>query len=354
MEKYQIIQKLGSGSFGVVWKAFNKQTHETVAIKKLSLTYESSSSVIIIKREVKSLMFNKHPNIVSLKEVISENKIIFLVFEYMQGSLYDVMINRSIKTAPFSEAEIRHVCYQILQGLACMHQNGYIHRDLKPENLLVSNYVIKIGDLGSAREMDDQKPYTHNVTTSWYRAPEVFLRSPVYGSAVDMWAVGAIMAELFTFQPLFPGSSEVNVMHEICSVLGTPTEGSWSEGLELARNMKYRFPELPGVRFSELLPSACPAAVNLIGTLLSWSPFARPTAVEALQHPFFHGCYRIPRSVPIVDTDVSIPAVFKLAMVREMLKKKPSLKKSCTCAHHDDDDDDIINMLPEYPFEFMK
>ncbi|KAL8214956.1 hypothetical protein R6Q57_004405 [Mikania cordata] len=349
MDKYQIIEKLGSGSYGVVWKAINKQTQETVAIKKLFLKYESPSSIIMIKREIKSLMFNKHKNIVKLKDIINENNTIFLVFEFMaQGSLHDRIINRLID-APFSEAEIKAMCYQIFQGLACMHHNGYIHRDLKPMNLLVSNDVIKIGDFGSARKTNDPLPYTHIVTTSWYRAPEVFLHSKAYGSGVDMWAMGAIMAELFTFQPLFQGSSDVRVMHKICSVLGTPTEGSWFDGLEPARNMKYRFPDHPGVRLSELLPGASPAAVNLISSLLSWSPCARPTAEQALQHPFFHGCYHVSRTFRLDGTDVRLPVVFKLALVRELLKKKRSSLKSCASTR-----DDILRMLPQFPFEFMK
>jgi protein kinase len=254
------------------------------------------------------------------------------------------MVNR-VK-APFSETEIRDLCFQIFQGLAYMHDNGYIHRDLKPENLLVSNDVIKISDFGCARETNDELRYTHNVTTSWYRAPEVFLRSKVYNWAVDMWAMGAIMAELFTFQPLFQGSSDMHVMYKICSVLGTPTESSWSDGLELARNIYYRFPDLPGVRFSELLPTASPEAVNLISSLLSWFPCARPTALQALQHPFFHGCYHVGRTLRLQDSRRSLPAVFKLALIREVLKKKKS--SSCSSAATRD------NLLPENPFEFMK
>ncbi|KAK9058717.1 hypothetical protein SSX86_023559 [Deinandra increscens subsp. villosa] len=355
MEKYEILEELGGGSYGVVWKAINKHTHETVAIKKLLTKYESPSAKMMINREVKSLEFNKHENIVTLKEIINRNNTIFLVFECMEGSLHDRMTAR---TKPFSETEIRDMCFQIFQGLAFMHRNGYIHRDLKPMNVLVSNNVVKISDLGSSREilLKDPRPYTHRVTTRWYRAPEVFLHSKVYDSAVDMWAMGAIMAELFTFQPLFKGSSDLRVMHKICSVLGSPTQSSWPKGhelYELARSMNYRFPDLPGVPFSEVLPFASGEAVNLIGSLLSWFPYARPTAMEALQHPFFHGCYRVPRNVCLNDADPSLPLVFKLAMVQEWMKKRSSLKRSCASATHNIHDD-VIRLLPENPFEFMK
>ena len=98
--------------------------------------------------------------------------------------------------------------FQILQGLAYMHKQGYFHRDMKPENLLCSGDTIKIADFGLAREIRSRPPFTDYVSTRWYRAPEVLLRSPIYSAPIDMFAMGAIMAELYTLRPLFPGSSE--------------------------------------------------------------------------------------------------------------------------------------------------
>ncbi|MFS7903635.1 putative protein-serine/threonine kinase CMGC-RCK family [Helianthus anomalus] len=305
MEKYTKIMEIGRGSYGVVWKAMNKQTGEVVAIKKLNNEYKTNEDSMNL-REVKSLIkIVNHPNIVKLKEIIRENNTLFLIFEYMECDLYQLMVER---TKPFSESEIRNMCFQTLQGLAYMHHKGYMHRDLKPENILVSKNILKIGDLGSARETNGEQPYTHyNVTTLWYRAPEVFLRSPCYNSSVDMWAFGAIMAD----------------------VLGTPTESTWLSGLDLARNVLYRFPDFPGIRFSELLPTASSDAVNLVASLLSWCPSDRPTAMEALKHPFFHGCYCVPPTLRLEDTDCnifnSVPLVFKMAKQRELLKEKRRL-----------------------------
>ncbi|XP_058222049.1 cyclin-dependent kinase F-4 isoform X2 [Rhododendron vialii] len=126
---------------------------------------------------------------------------------------------------------------------------------------------------------------------------EVLLQSPLYDSAVDMWAMGAIMAELFTLRPLFPGSSEADEIYKICSVLGTPTESVWAEGLKLANDINYQFPQLTGVHLSVLIPSASEDAVNFITSLCSWDPCKRPTALEALQHPFFQSCFYIPPSL---------------------------------------------------------
>ncbi|KAK1303815.1 Cyclin-dependent kinase F-4 [Acorus calamus] len=225
MDRYKIIKEVGDGTFGSVWRAINKQTGEVVAIKKMKRKYYSWEECMNL-REVKSLRRMNHPNIIKLKEVFRENDVLYFVFEYMEYNLYQLMKDRG---KLFSEAEVRNWCFQIFQALAYMHQHGYFHRDLKPENILVTKDIIKIADFGLAREICSQPPYTEYVSTRWYRAPEVLLQSSVYGSAVDMWAMGAIMAELFTLQPLFPGASEVDEIYKICSVIGSPNQNSWLE-----------------------------------------------------------------------------------------------------------------------------
>jgi protein kinase len=121
---------------------------------------------------------------------------------------------------------------------------GYFHRDMKPENLLINKDTVKVADFGLAREIRARPPFTEYVSTRWYRAPEVLLRSPHYNSPVDLWAVGVIMAELYTLRPLFPGTSEPDEIYKICSVLGTPNHENWSEGMKLAANMGFKFPKV--------------------------------------------------------------------------------------------------------------
>ncbi|KAL1834360.1 hypothetical protein ACET3Z_004011 [Daucus carota] len=293
MERYNIINEVGNGTFGNVWRAMNKQTGEVVAIKKMKRKYYSWEECINL-REVKSLRKMNHSNIVKLKEVIREKDILYFVFEYMECSLYELMKDRR---KLFSETEVRNWCFQVFQGLAYMQQRGYFHRDLKPENLLVSKDMIKIADFGLAREINSLPPYTEYVSTRWYRAPEVLLMSPAYGSAVDMWAMGAIIAELLTLHPLFPGLSEADEIYKICSVIGSPTEIEWAEGIKLANAVNFQFPKLAGVPLSLILPSASKDAISLITSLCSWDPCKRPTASEALRHPFFQSCYYIPPSL---------------------------------------------------------
>lgn len=320
MERYTLIKEVGDGTFGSVWRAINKKTGEVVAIKKMKKKYFSWDECVNL-REVKSLRKMNHPNIVKLKEVIRENDILYFVFEYMECNLYQLMKDRQ---KLFSEAEVRNWCFQVFQGLSYMHQCGYFHRDLKPENLLVTKALIKIADFGLAREINSLPPYTEYVSTRWYRAPEVLLQSCLYGSKVDMWAMGAIMAELFTLRPLFPGASEADEIYKICSVIGSPTENLWAEGLHLASDINYQFPQLPGVNLSMLIPSASDDAVSLIQALCSWDPSKRPSAAEALQHPFFQSCYYVPPSLR------SRPAVARTppsARTRGVLEQQQCAKK---------------------------
>ncbi|KAA3456328.1 cyclin-dependent kinase F-4-like [Gossypium australe] len=258
--RYKLIKEVGDGTFGTVWRAINRLSGEVVAIKKMKKKYYSWEECVNL-REVKSLRRMNHPNIVKLKEVIRENDILYFVFEYMECNLYQLMKGRE---KLFSEVDIRNWCFQVFQGLAYMHQRGYFHRDLKPENLLVTKDIIKIADFGLAREISSRPPYTEYVSTRWYRAPEVLLQSYLYTSKVDMWAMGAIMAELFTLHPLFPGTSEADEIYKICCVVGTPTEDSWPDGLNLARTINYQFPQFDGTHLSVLIPSASDDAINLI------------------------------------------------------------------------------------------
>ncbi|KNB42856.1 protein kinase [Blastocystis sp. subtype 4] len=235
-------------------------------------------------REVKVMMRIRHPNIVAMREVIRERSTLFFVMEYMSANLYECMKDRSTN---FSEDQVRSIMYQLLQGLAYLHQQNIFHRDIKPENLLVKGDNIKIADFGLARETNSRPPYTEYISTRWYRAPEILLRSKRYNSAVDLWACGCIMAELMSLSPLFPGSNEEDQLYKICSILGSPTTETWKEGCILANRLHFIFPEFMAVDLSSLFPHASYEALNLLSSLLLWDPDKRPTAAEALQHPFF-------------------------------------------------------------------
>mmetsp|Transcript_5019 Transcript_5019/g.9238 ORF Transcript_5019/g.9238 Transcript_5019/m.9238 type:complete len:521 (+) Transcript_5019:141-1703(+) len=288
MKRYEIVRAVGEGMFGSVLKAVMRTTGEVVAIKKMKRKYFSWKEVVKL-REVQSLKKLSHPNIVKLKEVIRERDELFFVFECMDKNVYELTKEMKLRGRMLPEATIRSYMHQIILGLAHMHKVGFFHRDMKPENLLVdkARKTVKLADFGLAREIRSRPPYTHYVSTRWYRAPEVLLRSDEYNSPVDLWATGAIMAELYTFRPLFPGSSEPDQLYKICSVLGSPNKSTWPRGLRLASAMKFKFPFFTPTPLSQLVPNASPEALQLMQDLLHYDPSKRPTAARALEYPYF-------------------------------------------------------------------
>lgn len=283
MNRYKVTKKLGDGTYGSVLLAINRQTGEITAVKKMKKKFYTWQECMQL-REVQSLKKLNHPNIIKLKEVIRENDELFFVFEYMDNNLYQYSKDRE---KPFPEAKIRNIIYQVFQGLAFMHKHGFFHRDIKPENLLVRGDTCKVADFGLAREIRSRPPFTDYVSTRWYRAPEVLLRSTSYNSPIDIWAMGCIIAELFTLRPLFPGSSEADEIYKICSVLGSPSRQSWPEGMKLATKMNFRFPQFSRTPLAQLIPQASPEAIKLMEDTMKYNPSKRPTCSQCLQYPFF-------------------------------------------------------------------
>lgn len=288
MNRYTTIKQLGDGTYGSVLLGRSIESGELIAIKKMKRKFYSWEECMNL-REVKSLKKLNHANIVKLKEVIRENDHLYFVFEYMKENLYQLMKERN---KLFPESTVRNIMYQILQGLAFIHKHGFFHRDLKPENLLcMGPELVKIADFGLAREIRSRPPYTDYVSTRWYRAPEVLLRSTSYSSPIDIWAVGCIMAEVYTLRPLFPGASEIDTIFKICQVLGTPKKNNWPEGYQLAGVMNFRWPQCVPNNLKTLIPNAGSEAVQLMRDMLQWDPKKRPTASQALRYPYFQvGC----------------------------------------------------------------
>jgi serine/threonine protein kinase len=246
--------------------------------------------------------------------VIRENDELHFVFEYADGNLYQKI--REQNNVPFPIDCVKRYTYDLLQGLAFMHKHGFFHRDLKPENLLLVNGIIKIADFGLARETRSLPPYTEYVSTRWYRAPEVLLRSTSYSSPIDLWAVGTIIAEIITLEPLFPGSTEIDEIYKIAYICGPPLPeanevfdmhthlgyqnekqgrnrselcggGVWSDGLKLATQMNFKFQPGNPIPIANILRTAPDEVVQLVADMLLYDPQQRPTASEALKHPWF-------------------------------------------------------------------
>lgn len=285
MERYKIIKTVGDGTYGVVFRAVNTANGEICAIKKMKTKFKSWEECLAL-REIKSLRKLSHSNIVKLKEAFRVNDELHLVFEYMEENLYQLIKD---KTQAPPESQIKSITQQIIMGLEYMHKHGFFHRDLKPENLMITKDLVKITDFGLAREVRSRPPFTEYVSTRWYRAPEIVLRSSNYNSPVDIFALGCIICELYMLRPLAPGNNEIDQMIKLCSVLGTPTMQQWPEGYKLAAKMNFRFPQYTGMSLRELMPNASYEAIDLIQKMLAWDPAKRPTAAECLEHPYFGG-----------------------------------------------------------------
>ncbi|CAB3986929.1 cyclin-dependent kinase 2 [Paramuricea clavata] len=281
------IEKVGEGTYGVVYKARNKENNEMVALKKIRLDTESEGVPSTAIREISLLKEMNHANIVRLLDVIHSDKKLFLVFEYLNQDLKKYM-----DTAPPSGISfplVKSYVYQVLCGIAYCHSHRVLHRDLKPQNLLISHDgAIKLADFGLARAFGvPVRTYTHEVVTLWYRAPEILLGCRYYSTPVDIWSIGCIFSELVTRRALFPGDSEIDQLFRVFRTLGTPDEVNWPGVTELT-NYKSTFPKWKTQDLSKVFPTLPYDAIDLLKKMLTYEPSSRISAKMAMAHPLFN------------------------------------------------------------------
>jgi cyclin-dependent kinase 2 len=284
-EKYERIERIGEGAYGVVFKGRNRETGKFVALKKIRFDNEEGMPATAL-REVTVLKKLKGANIVALDDVVHEDNKLFLVFEFLNQDL-KVYID-SIGPEGMDPRILNSFARQMLRGLAECHSRLVIHRDLKPQNLLIDAHGnLKLADFGLARAFKTPiHKYTHEVVTLWYRAPEILLGSDHYSTGVDLWAAGCIIAEMSNLASLFPGNSEIDQLFQVFRVLGTPVEETWP-GVSLFPDYSPEFPKWRPRNFASVLPHMNEAGVELIRSLLTYIPSKRLTAKEAIDHTFF-------------------------------------------------------------------
>lgn len=177
----------------------------------------------------------------------------------------------------------------LLKGVAFLHHNNIMHRDLKPANLLISSSGhLKIADFGLARLLSEHRErlYSHQVATRWYRAPELLYGARKYDEGVDLWAVGCIFGELLNSSPLFPGENDIEQLCCVLRVLGTPTQETWPEMVELPDYNKITFKDNPPIPLKEIVPDTSPQALDLLCKFLVYPSKQRCSAKQALLHPY--------------------------------------------------------------------
>lgn len=303
---YTFVKELGQGAYGCVVAARNRRTNEGCAIKKIT---NINTKRILTKRclrEIRLLAhFRGHKNITCLYDmdiVFNANRDfdeVYLYEELMEADLHAIIRSGQ----PLSDAHFQSFMYQTLCGLKYIHSANVLHRDLKPGNLLVNaDCELKICDFGLARGYTpgpaSQQPrgsnaanqgfMTEYVATRWYRAPEIMLSFANYATAIDVWSVGCILAELLGGKPIFKGRDYVDQLNQILHYLGTPSEDTLRRvGSPRAQDYIRSLPIKPRIQFSTLYPTANPLALDLLSKLLCFDPARRISCEEALAHPYF-------------------------------------------------------------------
>jgi len=290
MNKYEVLGVVGEGAYGVVLKSRNKEGNgELVAIKKFKETEDDEVVKKTTLREVKMLRMLRHENIVQLKEAFRRKGQLYLVFEFVEKNLLEVL---EVCPNGLDVESVRFLVWQLCKAICFCHQHEVCHRDIKPENLLVnSDMSLKLCDFGFARTIAAKQvsPLTDYVATRWYRSAELLLGATKYTNSVDMWAIGCIMGEITDAQPLFAGESEIDQLYIIQKVLGPLTPEQMEMFLRNPRFHSLKFPDMssPETLEKRYCRKMSKTALSFMKGVLSMEPMKRLAAAEALRHPYF-------------------------------------------------------------------
>lgn len=289
LSNYQRLEKVGEGTYGVVYKALDtRHNNRVVALKKIRLESEDEGVPSTAIREISLLKELRDENTVRLYDIIhSDSHKLYLVFEFLDLDLKKYM--ESIPQGVGLGADmIKKFLMQLVKGTAYCHGHRILHRDLKPQNLLIDKEGnLKLADFGLARGFGvPLRSYTHEVVTLWYRAPEILLGGKQYSTGVDIWSIGCIFAEMVNRKPLFAGDSEIDQIFRIFRILGTPTEEVWPDVTYLP-DFKPTFPKWSKKNLQDTVPTLDPAGVDLLEQMLVYDPAGRISAKRALLHEYF-------------------------------------------------------------------
>ncbi|KAE8733368.1 putative serine/threonine-protein kinase [Hibiscus syriacus] len=287
-ESFEKLGKIGEGTYSSVYKAHDLETGKIVAMKKVRFVNMDPESVRFMAREIIILRKLDHPNVMKLEGIVASktSRNLYLVFEYMEHDLAGLAATPGMN---FTEPQIKCYTQQLFRGVEHCHSHGVLHRDIKGSNLLIDdNGVLKIADFGLATivEANLKQQLTNRVVTLWYRAPELLLGATDYGVGVDLWSLGCIVAELFAGKPIMPGRTEVEQMHKIFKLCGSPSEEYWQK-TKLPHATSFK-PQKPyKCRIAETFRNFPPSALSLVEKLLSMEPKNRGTVASALKSQFF-------------------------------------------------------------------
>uniref|UniRef100_A0A0D9XE96 [RNA-polymerase]-subunit kinase n=1 Tax=Leersia perrieri TaxID=77586 RepID=A0A0D9XE96_9ORYZ len=313
---YRQIETISNGGFGVVVKAENRDTGETVAIKTLrrrgGADADAYATGVLLREACFMAACGGNPHLVGLHGVARnpQTKEYSLVMEYVGPSLSDAM-DEHVKRhgRGNTESTVRRTMRQLLAGVEAMHGRGVIHRNIKLSNILVvdgDGDAVKICDFGLAVSTAEAAPPCRWGGTDWYMSPEMLLEVPDYDELVDMWSLGCVMAKLLSGKALFRGEGINEQLDKIFDVVGVPgkkTRKAFESKSKLlaqkVRQWQWRArqssPEQrrAGVdnRLRELFPETMLSqdGFEVLKGLLTFNPAKRMTASAALRHRWFAG-----------------------------------------------------------------
>ncbi|TDL21991.1 Pkinase-domain-containing protein [Rickenella mellea] len=323
-DDYNILTKLGEGTFGEVHKAMHKKKMSPVAIKRILMHNEKEGMPVTALREIKILKALTHPCIVELWDMFvvpSQGRdhpmSVYMVFPYMDHDLAGLLENERVHLSP---SQIKLYMKQLLEGTEYMHHNHILHRDMKAANLLISNAgTLKIADFGLARSFDPsittkkgkfgrnghERRYTNCVVTRWYRPPELLLGAKQYGGEIDLWGIGCVLGEMFSRRPILTGNSDLDQLEKIFQLCGSPNQQNWPDFDMLPGcEGQIRFPAAYSRRIKIVYDSVGKETADLLDKLLTLDPRERITATQALDHAYFwtDPLPADPKSLPTYDS----------------------------------------------------
>ncbi|KAK8801135.1 hypothetical protein WA158_001905 [Blastocystis sp. Blastoise] len=351
--RYIIRKELGKGAYGTVYLADDRKVGDKVAIKRIDDVFRTKTDAKRTLREIAILRQCNHVNICKLRDVlVPTNEInyrnLWIVQEFGGWDLSKI-IKSARKINGWGSRHVKSIIYQMLCGLLYMQSLNIVHRDMKPSNILMSdNCNIRIIDFGLARQISQQnnresdgrasfneemersgsisipnpsqpeRQLTQHVVTRWYRAPELILLQGHYNSAIDVWSVGCIMAELLQTlepgisrpQPLFPGSTcfplsakrnekertekfgeeftrQTHQLEKIFHVIGTPSK----EDIEVLEDCPMKefllsLDPIPPRDLHDYFPNADEDAIELLKGMLAFNQNERISVRDALSSPY--------------------------------------------------------------------